>query len=83
MVNTNHVLEEKTTEEEQNLCQHHWLIEPAGGPTSRGCCRLCGEERFFRNSLDSTGWERDVSIITDSPRTRPAAISIVEEDIDE
>lgn len=83
MVNTNHVLEEKTTEEKQNLCQHHWLIEPAGGPTSKGRCRLCGEERFFRNSLDSLGWERDMPVITDSPRTRPATISIVEEDIDE
>ena len=83
MVNTNDVLEKKTIEEAQNLCQHHWLIEPAGGPTSKGCCRLCGEERSFRNSLDSMGWERDMPVITDSPRTRPATISIVEEDIDE
>ncbi len=82
-MNINHVLEEKTAEETQTLCRHHWLIEPAGGPTSKGRCRVCGEERFFRNSLDSLGWERDTSVITDSPRPRVATISIVEEEIDE
>lgn len=28
---------------------HHWLIEPPDGPTSRGICRFCREEREFRN----------------------------------
>ena len=29
---------------------HHWMVEPANGPTSRGVCD-CGEVRDFRNSL--------------------------------
>lgn len=33
-------------------CSHWWIIEPANGPTSRGKCRLCGEEKDFYNSLD-------------------------------
>lgn len=30
---------------------HYWKIEPAEGPTSRGICKLCGEEREFLNSV--------------------------------
>ena len=33
-------------------CAHHWLIETAAGPVSKGVCRLCGEERQFTNSTD-------------------------------
>jgi len=32
-------------------CIHHWWIEEAAGPESRGVCKLCGEGRFFRNSV--------------------------------
>ena len=32
-------------------CHHHWLIESASGPTSRGRCRFCGAEKEFYNSL--------------------------------
>jgi hypothetical protein len=28
---------------------HHWRIEEATGPTSRGECRTCGAEKVFRN----------------------------------
>ncbi len=31
-------------------CPHHWIIETSHGPTSKGVCRLCGEEREFANS---------------------------------
>jgi hypothetical protein len=31
-------------------CRHHWLIEPPAGPTSKGRCKRCGEERYFINS---------------------------------
>ena len=34
-------------------CAHHWLIEAAAGPVSKGKCQLCGEEREFSNSTDS------------------------------
>ena len=32
-------------------CSHHWLIEPADGPTSNGSCQRCGETKEFTNSL--------------------------------
>ncbi len=32
-------------------CSHHWVIDFAVGPLSRGECRVCGEERLFRNHL--------------------------------
>lgn len=32
-------------------CSHHWVIDFAEGPLSRGECRACGEERLFRNHL--------------------------------
>ena len=39
-------------------CAHHWIIEKADGPVSKGECQLCGEEREFANSTDSqsTPW---------------------------
>ena len=33
-----------------NQCPHHWIIETSHGSTSKGVCRLCGEERDFANS---------------------------------
>jgi hypothetical protein len=33
------------------MCKHHWIIEPASGPTSRGVCKLCGEVKLFDNVL--------------------------------
>ncbi len=30
-------------------CVHWWILPPAAGPTSLGVCKLCGEERPFRN----------------------------------
>lgn len=34
-------------------CAHHWLIEPANGPVSRGQCQNCFEVRDFKNFVDS------------------------------
>ena len=36
-------------------CAHHWMIETANGPLSRGSCSLCGEEREFSNSPEYWG----------------------------
>ena len=36
-------------------CMHHWAIERANGPISKGTCRVCGEEREFRNSIETRG----------------------------
>ncbi len=32
-------------------CRHHWVIEPANGPVSRGVCQVCEETREFKNSI--------------------------------
>ena len=32
-------------------CTHHWLIEPANGPTSVGVCQECGAEAEFQNYI--------------------------------
>ncbi|MBI4305503.1 MAG: hypothetical protein HY678_04210 [Chloroflexi bacterium] len=42
-------------------CQHHWQIASPNGPTSIGTCKLCGEQREFRNSIPGGGWEREAS----------------------
>ena len=41
------VLEEQT----KPTCQHHWIIETANGPVSRGVCQVCHEGREFQNSI--------------------------------
>ena len=46
-----------------STCTHHWVIETPSGPVSRGRCKLCNEDREFKNSLDNTPyWEDDVSL---------------------
>ena len=57
-----------------NECRHYWMIEDAKGSTSRGVCKLCGEERKFYNSWpgfvilkQNTG----VFELPDSPDTEP------------
>jgi hypothetical protein len=48
--------------QERPACQHHWLIERPSGPTSKGVCRICGEERQFQNYIESSSWGYDVSL---------------------
>lgn len=37
-------------------CRHHWIIEPAVGPVSKGVCRKCGVHKEFKNYLEETPW---------------------------
>ena len=37
-----------TTETKE--CAHYWLIEEPHGPSSKGKCKFCGEEKEFWNS---------------------------------
>ena len=37
--------------QDQSGCEHHWVLAAPNGPTSKGVCRSCGEERDFRNHL--------------------------------
>ena len=32
-------------------CKHHWVIEAANGPISRGECQVCHEGKEFKNSI--------------------------------
>ena len=34
-----------------STCSHHWIIETANGPTSRGVCRNCHGSKLFNNSI--------------------------------
>ncbi len=34
----------------KDKCGHYWIIEGPEGPTSRGVCKFCGEEKEFYNS---------------------------------
>ena len=36
---------------DESECRHYWLIDSANGPTSRGICKFCGEEKDFYNSV--------------------------------
>ena len=40
-------------------CNHHWVIDSPNGPTSTGRCRVCGEIREFKNSIQITSWESE------------------------
>jgi hypothetical protein len=42
--------EEPEKPAKENNCRHYWVIEDAGGPTSRGVCKFCGAEKEFLNS---------------------------------
>ena len=54
-------------------CCHHWIIEMANGPISRGVCQNCFESRECKNSV--FGVERDSSD-TPSPEETAAKESM-------
>ena len=58
-------------EENEVLCQHYWVIDSAGGPTSEGVCRLCGVQRQFKNYLEDAPWDDE------KPAARDQIASVV------
>ena len=46
------VLSSEATQEESG-CVHHWVLAPPDGPTSKGACRSCGNERDFENYIEA------------------------------
>ncbi len=36
-----------------NGCKHHWRIEVANGPISKGVCKICGVSQEFHNSPEN------------------------------
>ena len=54
----------------KGTCVHHWLIESATGPTSKGTCKFCGEERVFQNYWDDEAiWEHLSLLLTPADGT--------------
>ena len=47
---------EETAAATVSECRHHWVIQPADGPVSNGACQICGENREFKNYVESATW---------------------------
>ena len=55
--------EEPEKPAKESNCRHYWVIEDAGGPTSRGVCKFCGAEKEFLNSWpDSRSKEQNTRL---------------------
>ncbi len=58
-------------------CPHHWVIEPADGPTSEGVCRKCAEVKTFAKNVAQNTWSNQgdptpsASQVRDRKRSRP------------
>ncbi|MSQ22352.1 MAG: hypothetical protein EXR53_03460 [Dehalococcoidia bacterium] len=65
------VAERAGTEEKVVLCRHYWIIDSAGGPTSKGVCRTCGVQRQFKNYLEDAPWDDE------KPAARDQIASVV------
>ena len=47
----------------ESECRHYWIIEGAGGSTSRGVCKFCGAKKEFHNSWPDSPYQvRDARI---------------------
>jgi hypothetical protein len=58
-------------------CVHYWIIDIPAGPVSRGKCRLCGESREFRNSLETeSSWGDDVSLFQAAAAWRSSLVQL-------
>jgi hypothetical protein len=46
--------------QESSECVHYWIIDVPSGPVSGGKCRLCGNNKEFRNYLEARSvWDDD------------------------
>ena len=61
-------------------CRHQWVIDAPSGPSSRGVCRKCDEERQFQNYIEGSPWGYDVSLEQLSGGTRFPTKDGVEKD---
>ena len=55
------------------VCQHHWVIQAADGPTSPGLCQVCGEAKDFKNYVETATWG-DTRLIN---RPEPVPVSSI------
>lgn len=66
------MVQQKDQTEKKELsaeCRHHWVIESASRPVSKGKCRLCGLEKEFKNYLEQTPWGEEVPPPRIAPET--------------
>ncbi len=57
MVLDNEQIGNNVEQDNAPTCCHHWAIEAAVGPVSRGECQKCGDVKEFKNSIDyETEW---------------------------
>ena len=62
----------ENTEAAVEVCRHHWVIQRADGPISNGSCQICGENRKFKNYVESGTWgdsriaTKDASVTVES-----------------
>lgn len=52
-------------QQEQPTCCHHWISEAPSGPVSNGICRLCGEEKEFKNYIETAPTGNDAPAAVD------------------
>ena len=62
-------------------CCHYWIVECPDGPTSRGVCQICGEEKEFDNyGPDSwSQWDRDMTKSTELSSAELPNLALAEE----
>ena len=68
---------------EAPTCRHQWLIETPAGPSSKGACRLCGEQREFQNYIEGSAWGYDISLEQLSGGSRLPTATQAKDDTDE
>jgi len=47
------IIKETKRETKKETCVHHWVIEEAKEPTSKGECKKCHEVKEFNNYVES------------------------------
>ncbi len=70
-------------QENDSQCQHHWMIDIAGGPKSKGVCRICGAEQLLKNALDSVEWDNGESTYATAPRVTVTVASSDDDSADD
>ena len=49
-------------------CAHHWIIDPASGPESKGRCKKCGAEMVFQNYWNDEVFKENTNFLLDFNR---------------
>ena len=60
--------------EKKDGCNHHWIIDSAGGPTSKAYCKLCGAKREFFNSFPNPTELKKNGNVLDLPELPPVDV---------